>query len=314
VELGVHLPLMKLGEEPLTFGRLQRAVDTARECGFAAISVNDHLVFQTPWLDGPAALASMVERSGTMELATTVSLPVLRGPVALAKALVAIDILSEGRLVAGVGPGSSERDYRVAGIPFDERWKRFDEALAMLRPLLKGEALPDLELAPAPWRPAGVPLWIGSWGSAAGLARVARAADGWLASAYNTTPERFAAARVALDAALEARGREPTGFPSALATMWTWVSKDRAEGDRVLADVLAPILRRDADELRSQVCVGPAEHCAEVLSRYAEAGCDRVYLWPLGDEVRQLELVASAVAERLRPGPSPASDPRTAPR
>jgi alkanesulfonate monooxygenase SsuD/methylene tetrahydromethanopterin reductase-like flavin-dependent oxidoreductase (luciferase family) len=314
VELGVHLPLMKFGEEPLTFERLQRAVDTARECGFAAISANDHLVFQTPWLDGPAALASMVERSGTMDLATTVSLPVLRGPVALAKALVAIDILSEGRLIAGVGPGSSERDYRVAGIPFEERWKRFDEALALLRPLLKGEALPDLELAPAPWRAAGVPLWIGSWGSAAGLARVARAADGWLASAYNTTPERFAAARSALDAALEVRGRDPTGFPSALATMWTWVSKDRAEGDRVLADVLAPILRRDADELRSQVCVGPAEHCAEVLSRYAEAGCDRVYLWPLGDEVRQLELVASAVAERLRPGPSPASDPRTAPR
>jgi alkanesulfonate monooxygenase SsuD/methylene tetrahydromethanopterin reductase-like flavin-dependent oxidoreductase (luciferase family) len=314
VELGVHLPLMKFGEEPLTFERLQRAVDTARECGFAAISANDHLVFQTPWLDGPAALASMVERSGTMDLATTVSLPVLRGPVALAKALVAIDILSEGRLIAGVGPGSSERDYRVAGIPFEERWKRFDEALALLRPLLKGEALPDLELAPAPWRAAGVPLWIGSWGSAAGLARVARAADGWLASAYNTTPERFAAARSALDAALEVRGRDPTGFPSALATMWTWVSKDRAEGDRVLADVLAPILRRDPDELRSQVCVGPAEHCAEVLSRYAESGCDRVYLWPLGDEVRQLELVASAVAERLRPGPSPASDPRTAPR
>jgi hypothetical protein len=82
--------------------------------------------------------------------------------------------------------------------------------------------------------------------------------------------------------------------------MWTWVSKDRAEGDRVLADVLAPILRRDADELRPQVCVGPAGHCAELLSRYAEAGCERVYLWPLGDEARQLELVARAVASHLR--------------
>jgi hypothetical protein len=78
--------------------------------------------------------------------------------------------------------------------------------------------------------------------------------------------------------------------------MWTWVSKDRAEGDRVLADVLAPVLRRDPDELRAQVCVGPAEHGAELLSRYAEAGCERVYLWPLGDEARQLELVAEAVA------------------
>lgn len=41
--------------------------------------------------------------------------------------------------------------------------------------------------------------------------------------------------------------------------------------------------------------VGPAEHCAEVLAGYADAGCQRVYIWPLGDEPRQFELVASAV-------------------
>jgi alkanesulfonate monooxygenase SsuD/methylene tetrahydromethanopterin reductase-like flavin-dependent oxidoreductase (luciferase family) len=309
VELGVHLPLMQFGEQGLSLRRLETTVDTARDCGFAAVSANDHFVFRTPWLDGPTALASMIERSGEMTLATTVSLAVLRGPVPLAKALAAIDVLSEGRLVAGLGPGSSERDYHLLGITFEERWKRFDEALAVLRALLKGEPMPDrpryypttpdVELAPGPWRQAGIPLWIGSWGSSAGLARVARAGDGWLASAYNTTPERFSATRAALASALEDRGRDPDGFPNALATMWTWVSKDRAEGDRVLADVLAPVLKREPDELRTQVCVGPAEHCAELLSRYAEAGCERVYLWPLGDEPRQLELVAGAVAPQL---------------
>jgi alkanesulfonate monooxygenase SsuD/methylene tetrahydromethanopterin reductase-like flavin-dependent oxidoreductase (luciferase family) len=295
VELGVNLPLMRFGEESLSLQRLQETVDTARDCGFAAIAANDHFVFQTPWLDGLTALASMVERSGEMALATTISLAVLRGSGPLAKALAAIDVLSEGRLVAALGPGSSERDYRLVGIPFEERWKRFDEVIAQVRQLLG----PDSELAPRPWRDDGVPLWIGSWGSRAGLARVARAGDGWLASAYNTTPERFAAARTDLAQALEGRGRDATGFPNALATMWTWVSQDRAEGDRVLADVLAPILRRDPDELRGQVCVGPAGHCAELLSRYAEAGCQRVYLWPLGDEVRQLELVAEHVAPQV---------------
>src|SRR5580765_5549883 len=291
---------MQFAEEPLSLPRLQATVDAARDCGFSAVSANDHLVFQTPWLDGPTALASMIERSGEMALATTVSLAVLRGPVPLAKALAAIDVLSEGRLVAAVGPGSSERDYQILGIPFEERWKRFDEALAVLGALLRGRPLPeqlryypvasDVELAPRPHQPDGIPLWIGSWGSRAGLARVARAGDGWLASAYNTTPERFA----------DARGREPGGFPNALATMWTWVSKDRAEGDRVLADVLAPVLRRDPDELRTQVCVGPAEHCAELLSRYAEAGCECVYSCPRGDDERQLELVAEAMAPQLR--------------
>ena len=302
---------MQFGEERLSLRRLQAAVDAARECGFAALSTNDHFVFQTPWLDGATALASMIERSGQMTLATTVSLTVLRGPVPLAKALAAIDVLSDGRLVAALGPGSSERDYEILGVPFEERWKRFDEALVVLRTLLNGEPPPerpryypvarDLELAPGPAREGGIPLWIGSWGSPAGLARVARAGDGWLASAYNTTPERFSAARTALARALEDRGRQADGFPTALATMWTWVSRDRAEADRVLGDVLAPILRRDPDDLRAQVCVGPPEHCVELLSRYAAAGCQRVYLWPLGDEPRQLELVADAVAPQLGP-------------
>ena len=101
MDLGVHLPLMQFGEEPLSLRRLEATVDAARDCGFAAVSANDHLVFQTPWLDGLAALASIVGRSGELTLATTVSLAVLRGPVPLAKALTALDVLSEGRLIAG---------------------------------------------------------------------------------------------------------------------------------------------------------------------------------------------------------------------
>jgi alkanesulfonate monooxygenase SsuD/methylene tetrahydromethanopterin reductase-like flavin-dependent oxidoreductase (luciferase family) len=306
VDLGVHLPLIQFGEEAPSRELLRTVVDSARECGFAALSANDHFVFQRPWLDGPTALASVIERSGRLTLATTVALSALRGPVVLAKTLAAIDILSGGRLVAAVGPGSSRRDHELVGIDFDERWSRFDESVAVLRALLEREPAPqdvryypvppDVELLPGPVRRGGVPLWVGTWGSAAGLARVARAADGWLASAYNTTPERFAAARADLAQALIRRGRDAEAFPNALATMWTWVTDDRAERDRVLSDLLATMLGRDPAELQGQVCVGTPEECAQLLSRYAEAGCDRVYLWPLGDERRQLERVASEVA------------------
>ena len=173
MELGVHLPLMPFGEEPLSLARVRRVVETARGCGFAAVSANDHFVFQTPWLDGPTALASVIDASGDLTLATTVALSALRGPVALAKALAAIDILSGGRLVAGVGPGSSPRDYAAVGVPFDERWKRFEESVVVLRALLAGAPVPssDLVLEPVPARP--VPLWIGSWG-VAGLGQLHR--------------------------------------------------------------------------------------------------------------------------------------------
>lgn len=285
MELAVHLPLIQFDDDPLTLDRLLATVDAAREGGFAAVSSNDHLYFATPWLDGLAALAAAVERSGDMELATTIALVVVRGPAPLAKALTAIDVMSGGRVVAGVGPGSSARDYEAVGVPFDERWKRFDEAVAALRALIGS----DSDLAPPPARPGGIPVWIGSWGSAAGMRRVARLADGWLASAYNTTPERFDATRRQL----------PDGFPNALGTMWTWVTEDRAERDRFLRDVLGPLLKRDPEDLAEQVCVGSPEHCAALLSRYAEAGCERVYMWPLGDEPAQLERV-----RELAPSPS----------
>jgi alkanesulfonate monooxygenase SsuD/methylene tetrahydromethanopterin reductase-like flavin-dependent oxidoreductase (luciferase family) len=278
LELGIHLPLMEFGDEGLSLARLTRAVDAARECGLAAVSANDHFLFQTPWLDGLSALASVVERSGDMELATTVALVSLRGPVQLAKTIAALDVLSDGRVVAGVGPGSSERDYEATGVPYDERWVRFEESVKRLRGLLG----PESPLSPAPARAGGVPIWLGSWGSSAGMRRVARLGDGWFASSYNTTPEAFAAARESL----------PAAFPNALVTMWTWITPNAAEADRVLREVLGPLLRRDPDTLRDQLCVGSPQQCAELLARYAEAGCKRVHLWPLGDEPRQVELAA----------------------
>jgi alkanesulfonate monooxygenase SsuD/methylene tetrahydromethanopterin reductase-like flavin-dependent oxidoreductase (luciferase family) len=310
LELAVHLPLLEFADEGQSLSRLERVVDAARECGFAAVSANDHFVFARPWLDGPTALAAVLERSGDLELATTLSLVALRGPVPVAKALAALDLLSDGRLIAGVGPGSSELDFDAVGLPYEERWKRFDEATAMLRGLLgrgplpgnpRYYAAPPSELLPAPRRSGGVPVWIGSWGSKAGLRRVARLGDGWLASAYNTTPDDFLAAKRSLADELRARDRDPDRFPNALVTMWTWITEDPREAERVLSGVLAPLLKRDPAALRDQLCVGPAERCAELLSRYARAGCQRVHLWPLGDEARQVELAASAVLPRVAP-------------
>jgi alkanesulfonate monooxygenase SsuD/methylene tetrahydromethanopterin reductase-like flavin-dependent oxidoreductase (luciferase family) len=285
---------MEFGDEGQSLARLARVVETARDCGFAAVSANDHFLFQTPWLDGPTALAAVLDRSGTMDLATTVSLVSLRGPVPLAKALAALDLLSEGRIVAGIGPGSSERDYEAVGVPYGERWQRFEESAATLRGLLRGGS----PLSPAPRRE--IPVWLASWGSKAGLRRVARLGDGWFASAYNTTPDDFEVARESLSDELRARGKDPDLFPNALVTMWTWITEDARDAERVLRDVLAPLLKREPEALRHQLCIGPAERCAELLSRYAEAGCERVHLWPIGDEPRQIELAAAAVLPGVR--------------
>jgi alkanesulfonate monooxygenase SsuD/methylene tetrahydromethanopterin reductase-like flavin-dependent oxidoreductase (luciferase family) len=236
-----------------SYRRLAESVDAARECGFAAISANDHFLFSAPWLDGPTALAAVAERSGGMKLVTTLALASLRGPVPLARAFSALDILSGGRVIAGVGPGSSKADYEAVGVPFEQRWQRFDEAARLLKALLQpgpaadsrtsgSAALPGL--APAPRQRRGVPLWIGSWGSQAGLRRVASLADGWLASAYNTTPEALAAAMKLLGRELERQARPTADFPNALVTMWVWITDKRSDAERVLSGVVGPLVKR----------------------------------------------------------------------
>src|SRR5918997_2606537 len=142
MDYGPPLPLIALDRQPWTLQRLLEYAEIAESVGFQALSANDHLVFPRPWLDGPTALAAVLTRTGRMVLATTVALPVVRGPVALAKSLAAIDLLSSGRLVVGVGPGSSTRDYAAVGVPFEERWKRLDEAVLALRTLWRGDGPP----------------------------------------------------------------------------------------------------------------------------------------------------------------------------
>ena len=297
MEFGAHLPLMDFGGHPYSLDHLVAYTKTARELGFGTLCVNDHLVFSVAWLDGLVALAAVLEHSGDMTLATTVSLPVVRGPVQLAKTLSAIDRLSGGRLVAGVGPGSSPEDYAAVGIDFSQRWPRFDEAIGAMKALFKPDGAPfvgrfytteGVGLEPRPAREAGPPIWVGSWGSEPGLRRVARLADGWLASAYNTTPELFALAWESLRSKLADHGKAPESFPNAVGTMWCYITDDAAEAERVLQERVVPTVHRAPDVLRERLPIGPPQLFAEKLAAFAEAGVQRVFIWPVADEARQL--------------------------
>jgi alkanesulfonate monooxygenase SsuD/methylene tetrahydromethanopterin reductase-like flavin-dependent oxidoreductase (luciferase family) len=200
-------------------------------------------VFSRPWLDGPTALAAVLAQSGRMTLATTVAVPVLRGPAATAKILAALDLLSGGRLLVGLGPGSSARDYELVGVSFEERWKRLDEAVQTLRAYWRADDVAfegtfyssaGFTLRPDAAQRPGPPIWIGSWGSAAGLRRVARLADGWLASGYNTNPELFAQAWADVQAETGGARAGCGRFPNGIATMWCYVTDDRARADAML--------------------------------------------------------------------------------
>ena len=293
MRIGAHLPLADLGDGRLTVEDLRTYVRNAKDLGYTTLAANDHLVWGKPWLDGPTTLASVASAAGDLTLATSITLPVVRHPVVVAKMLTTLASLAAGPVVGGLGPGSSRSDYAAVGIPFEERWARFDEALPTVRSLVRGEPTTpgtyyrvESRLSPMPASPPQV--WFGSWGSDRRLSAMSAVADGWFASAYNATPHQFHEARARLDGHLRSAGREADDFPDALATMWFFVTESRREAEQVLTDVLAPTLNRDPAQL-AHLPVGSAQHCSETLAAYADAGAREVLLWPVRDAVRQLE-------------------------
>jgi probable F420-dependent oxidoreductase len=305
VDYGVHLPVIDFGFHPFSLDRLSAYVRKAEALGFKAVSTNDHLIYSFPWLDAPTALAAVLSSTETMAVGTSVILPVVRGPVQIAKALAAIDILSHGRLFVGVGAGSSPHDYQIVGMDYQERWKRFDEAIQVLPAHWRADgnhftgrfySTAGVDLEPRPLQKSGPPIWIGSWGSDAGPRRVARLGDGWLASAYNTTPAQFSVAFEKLRDRLTDLDKDPDKFPNMLVTMFMYITQNQSETDRVLSDVLAALLKRPPEELRERLLVGPPQACAEKLAAYRAAGVQRVIVWPVLDELEQLTVFHEKVA------------------
>jgi len=77
------------------------------------------------------------------------------------------------------------------------------------------------------------------------------------------------------------------------------VEDDATRARRVLEEWVAPTLGRAPEELGDRLLVAPAHECAERLSRYAEAGVQRVFLWPVGEPIEQLRLFGERVAPLL---------------
>ena len=256
---------------------------------------------------------------GEMTAATTVSLVVLRGPVPAAKMLAALDVLTEGRLVAGLGPGSSQNDYDALGIPFEERWKRFDEAVAIVGGLVGGRRFPPTTryyqppqdgLTPRPRQSGGIPLWIGSWGSR-GWSAPGRATGRRLACLGVQHHARAVRRRASAAGRRAPRaGQEPGRLPERAGDDVDLGHRESAGGescpDPGSRSAVGP---RPGRAAWAGLCGPCGALCRVAVALQRRPAAARVYLWPLGDEARQIELVA---AERRPACPGLAHRHRTA--
>ncbi|WP_367637136.1 TIGR03619 family F420-dependent LLM class oxidoreductase [Mycobacterium colombiense] len=209
----------------------------AEECGFSAIALSDHPAPSAKWhrngghdtVDPAVALAYLAAVTVDVRLMTNLYVLPFRNPYLTAKALTTLDVVSGGRLIAGVGAGYLRSEFSALGRSFDERAGKFDESLdALVRiwtnpvePVTGGDfaATGPMQLDPPLQRPHP-PLWIGGNSNAA-LRRVVRYGQGWspvvappaLASSIRTAPiegrEDFGRAAERLRDRLESAGRDP---------------------------------------------------------------------------------------------------------
>jgi probable F420-dependent oxidoreductase len=196
----------------------------ADDLGLASVWCNDHLSLPAAQDGGgaePAYAAGYGEQRGQhiyeplivlaylaavtrrVVLGTSVYLLPLRNPVLAARQAVSLDRLSGGRLVLGVGVGWLEHEFAAVGVPYRERGRRTDEAIAVL----KAACGPDgAGFLPKPVQRPHPPLWIGGR-SAAAVRRAARAGDAWHPS--HLTAEELRREIPVLRAECERAGRAP---------------------------------------------------------------------------------------------------------
>lgn len=297
-----------------TNDRIISLAQHAEALGYDSLSVNDHIVFHTSWLDALTTLSAVASSTKRILIGTSILNIVVRNPVVCAKALAAIDILSSGRLFAGVGPGSHRGDYDACGMDFSERWPRFSEALQIFVMLLssnntsksidyKGKyyTLRDIILLPKPVQKPHPPIYVGSWGSEVGLKRLAKYSNGWMASAYNITPTKFKEKWNFLLAYRKSLGKdkEEELFDNSVMSMFGYIDDDKDRVRKVVREILAPALRRSAEDLEQMLLFGSLDKCLRKIRNFVDAGVNRIHFWPVLNYEDQIRIFKNGISVDL---------------
>jgi probable F420-dependent oxidoreductase len=223
VRTGFVLPIETAGgAEPGSPPPAIALAERAEAIGFDSVWVYDHFFSnlpderpRTPVHEAWTIVSAVAARTSRVEIGQLVMCTAYRPPGLLAKMAATADAVSGGRLILGLGAGWHAEEYRAFGYPFDHRVDRFEEAIEIIAPLVRGELVSfegryhranGAELLPLD-RP--IPVLIASFGGRM-LRLTARFADAWNTAWYGTPEEEVRKALADMDAALEAEGRDPS--------------------------------------------------------------------------------------------------------
>lgn len=232
LKVGIQLPEV---ERVVRWPELAEMARVSEAIGLDSIWVGDHLIYRDrgpdpvgPW-EAWSQLAALAAITTGIEIGPLVAATSFHNPAMLAAKASAVDEISGGRLILGLGAGWNEDEYRAFGFPFDQRVSRFEEAFTIVRRLLRdGHAeldgrfsqVRDLPLLPPPHRPGGPPLMVGSIGPRM-LEITLPHVDAWNAYFvwFGNSVDGYLPLRDKVDAACQAVGRDPAEVERTLALL-----------------------------------------------------------------------------------------------
>lgn len=292
------------GQNGLNWRRWKRIVRAVEDLGFAALTRSDHYTNSNPpdqdSLELWVSLTWLADNTKRIEFGPLVSPVSFRHPTMTARMAVAVDDLSEGRLVLGIGAGWQEREHHNYGwnlLDVPARFRRFEEGLTVISRLLHSNEpvdfagefyqLHDAVVLPRPARPGGPPILVGGNGERYTLPLAAKYADEW--NGVFVTARRYAELNAHLDRLLVAERRNVADVRRSLMTGIVLGSTD--------ADLAQKLEGRDEAQLRERgILVGTPNDIAEQVDVLDEAGVERLMIqWLDLDDIDGLELLANTL-------------------
>jgi alkanesulfonate monooxygenase SsuD/methylene tetrahydromethanopterin reductase-like flavin-dependent oxidoreductase (luciferase family) len=312
------------GVSGLNWLRWKRLVTVVEQLGFAGLYGSDHFVLPAPpnvdSLELMVALTYLADHSKRLQFGSMVSPLSFRDPVLLTRQAIALDHLSEGRMILGVGAGWMEREHTMFGYELGDmptRMDRLAEGLHVIHRLLRSHEpvtyagqfyqLHDAMLLPRPQHPQSPKLLVGAKGPRRALPLVARYADIWNAASSTLSEYQELSAR--LDELLRNEGRQvtevkrTTTFP-VLCGLDTADLERRVQPFRLLIPALA---HQPLEEVLAAVhSIWPAtiwgtpDQVNDGIQAWAKAGVEELMIQWVGlEDVEGLEVLAAHVLPQV---------------
>ena len=289
------MPVMESDLDAVTLKTWAKVIDDGP---FSSLCWGERIAFDNP--DSMTLLGALAAWTDRVRLVTTVVVPQLHDPVALAKALATGDVLSGGRLTVGLGVGGRHEDYNAVGADTATQTMRgMAERVAVMKRVWAGEKVTEsvLPVGPPPVQPGGPELLVGTIGP-----KTVRSAAGWAAGLAGTTldldavqqNELFDVARQAWDAAGKPKPHLATSF-------WFAIGEPAAAREQVRRHLLR-YMNWIPEEFVDAIAPttgwsGSQDELLAVLRRFEDIGADEVHLIPTSDDIEQVHRVAEVISD-----------------